>query len=113
MFDCVVRGRGTHGAEPHRGDDVIAAACRVVTALHELVGRTVSPAEPAVLSIGSFHGGSARNVLPERVEFSGILRTLKQETRVALKPRSADGDEHSRYPRAGAKCRSPEDIPPS
>lgn len=85
MFDCVVRGRGTHGAEPHRGDDVIAAACRVVTALHELVGRTVSPAEPAVLSIGSFHGGSARNVLPERVEFSGILRTLKQETRVALK----------------------------
>jgi amidohydrolase len=87
MFDCVVRGRGTHGAEPHNGDDVIAVACRVVSALHELVGRTVSPAEPAVLSIGSFHGGSARNVLPERVMFSGILRTLKQETRIALKAR--------------------------
>ncbi|MDK2959573.1 MAG: hypothetical protein PWP47_1617 [Synergistaceae bacterium] len=85
MFDCVVRGRGTHGAEPHRGDDVIAASCRVVTALHELVGRTVSPAEPAVLSIGSFHGGSARNVLPERAEFSGILRTFREETRIALK----------------------------
>jgi amidohydrolase len=60
MFDCVVRGRGTHGAEPHNGDDVIALACRVVGALHELVGRTVSPAEPAVLSVGSFHGGKAR-----------------------------------------------------
>jgi len=87
MFDCAVRGRGTHGAEPHNGDDVIALACRVVSALHELVGRTVSPAEPAVLSIGTFHGGSARNVLPERAEFSGILRTLKQETRIALKAR--------------------------
>ena len=87
MFDCVVRGRGTHGAEPHNGDDVIALACRVVGALHELVGRTVSPAEPAVLSVGSFHGGSARNVLPERVVFSGILRTMKQETRIALKAR--------------------------
>lgn len=87
MFDCVVRGRGTHGAEPHNGDDVIAIACRVVAALHELVGRTVSPAEPAVLSIGSFHGGNARNVLPERVEFSGILRTMKQDTRIALKAR--------------------------
>lgn len=85
MFDCSVRGRGTHGAEPHRGDDVIAIACRVVGALHELTGRTVSPTEPAVLSIGSFHSGDARNVLPERAEFSGILRTLREETRVSMK----------------------------
>jgi amidohydrolase len=85
MFDCSVRGRGSHGAEPHRGDDVIAIACRTVDALHQLVGRTVDPAEPAVISIGSFHAGTARNILPERAEFSGILRTLDPETRVALK----------------------------
>ncbi len=85
MFDCVVRGRGTHGAEPHRGDDVIAIACRAIDALHQLVGRVVDPAEPAVISIGSFHSGTARNILPERAEFSGILRTLDPETRVSLR----------------------------
>ena len=85
MFDCSVSGRGTHGAEPHRGDDVIAIACRVVGALHELTGRTVSPTEPVVLSIGAFHSGDARNVLPRRAEFSGILRTLNEETRISMK----------------------------
>ncbi len=87
MFDCVIRGRGAHGAEPHRGDDVIAIACRAVDALMQLVGRTVDPTEPAVLSIGSFHAGEARNALPERAEFSGILRTLDEETRISLRAR--------------------------
>lgn len=85
MFDCAVRGRGTHGAEPHRGDDVVAIACRTIDALLQLVGRVVDPAEPAVISIGSFHAGTARNILPERAEFSGILRTLDPETRVRLR----------------------------
>lgn len=85
MFDCVIRGRGTHGAEPHRGDDVIAIACRTVSALHELVGRTAPPAEPAVLSVGTFRAGTARNVLPDRAEFSGIFRTVTEETRLSLR----------------------------
>ena len=85
MFDCVIKGRGTHGAEPHRGDDVVAIACRTVDALMQLVGRTVDPAEAAVLSIGSLHAGSARNALPGRAEFSGILRTLNDDTRVSLR----------------------------
>ena len=85
MFDCAVRGRGTHGAEPHRGDDVVAIACRTIDALHQLVGRVVDPADPAVISIGSFHAGTARNILPERAEFSGILRTIDPETRVSLR----------------------------
>ncbi|MDD4021237.1 MAG: M20 family metallopeptidase [Synergistaceae bacterium] len=87
MFDCVIRGRGTHGAEPHNGDDVIAIACRVISALHELVGRTVPPSDAAVLSVGSFHAGSARNILPDRASFSGILRTLDEQARVSLKAR--------------------------
>lgn len=87
MFDCVIRGRGTHGAEPHRGEDVIATACRTITALHELVSRTVPPAEPAVLSVGTFSSGTARNVLPDRAEFSGIFRTVTEETRLSLRAR--------------------------
>ena len=85
MFDCVVRGRGTHGAEPHRGDDVIAIACRTISALHELTARIVPPVEPAVLSVGVFSGGTARNVLPDRAEFSGIFRTVTEETRLSLR----------------------------
>lgn len=85
MFDCAVTGKGTHGAEPHRGTDVIAISAQVICALHQLTGRTVSPTEPAVLSIGAFHAGTARNVLPERAEFSGIIRTLSQESRKGLK----------------------------
>ncbi len=85
MFDASVRGRGTHGAEPHRGDDVIALACRVIGALHELVGRTVSPTKGAVLSVGTFRAGQARNILPERADFSGILRTLDEDVRESLR----------------------------
>ncbi|NLK19375.1 MAG: amidohydrolase [Synergistaceae bacterium] len=85
MFDCVIKGRGAHGAEPHRGDDVIAIACRTVSALHELVGRVVPPAEPAVLSVGTLSAGTARNVLPDRAEFSGIFRTVTEETRLSLR----------------------------
>lgn len=85
MFDCIVQGAGAHGAEPQKGIDVVALSCRIVTALHHLVSRTVDPVEPAVLSVGSFHAGTARNILPERAEFSGILRTLDEKTRRNLK----------------------------
>ena len=85
MFDASIRGRGTHGAEPHRGHDVIALACRVISALHELVGRTVSPTKGAVLSVGTFRAGQARNILPERADFSGILRTLDGDVRESLR----------------------------
>ena len=85
MFDCFIRGRGTHGAEPHRGNDVIALSCQVIGALHELVGRTVSPTKGAVLSVGTFRAGQARNILPERADFSGILRTLDGDVRESLR----------------------------
>ena len=85
MFDCTVKGRGAHGAEPQNGTDVIALSCQVISALHHLVPRTTDPAEPVVLSVGTFRAGTARNILPERAEFSGILRTLDDGTRMSLK----------------------------
>lgn len=85
MFDCTVTGRGAHGAEPQNGTDVIALSCQVISALHHLVPRTTDPVEPALLSVGTFRAGTVRNVLPERAEFSGILRTLDDETRISLK----------------------------
>jgi len=71
-----VWGRGGHGALPHRTVDPILAACAVVVSLQSVVSRNVDPLEPAVVSFGTFHGGTANNVIPDKVELSGTVRTF-------------------------------------
>lgn len=80
-LDIALSGRGTHAAFPHLGDDPIAAAAQLVTALQTVVSRRLPPQEPAVVTIASIHGGTTRNVIPPRVELSGTIRTLSAETR--------------------------------
>ena len=84
-FTIVLRGRGTHGAKPHLGRDVIAAGSLLVMALQTVVSRRTMPGEPVVVTVGSFHGGTAGNVLPEEARLTGILRTpggdARQRTR--------------------------------
>jgi amidohydrolase len=84
-IDIVVHGRGAHAAYPHRGVDPIVAAAHVVAALQSVVSRRRDPAEPAVVTIGSFHAGTARNVIPDVAELKGTLRTLSEPQRVALR----------------------------
>ncbi|MBK8978022.1 MAG: amidohydrolase [Planctomycetes bacterium] len=74
-----VRGRGGHASEPQRCRDPIAAGARLVTALHTLVAREVGLAGGAVLSIGSFHAGTANNVIPDGAELRGTLRSVDVE----------------------------------
>ena len=81
MFDITVSGKGCHGAYPHEGIDALAAAGQVVCALQAVVSRGIDPLEPAVVSIGTIRGGSARNVVAESVRMEGILRTLSPEAR--------------------------------
>jgi amidohydrolase len=76
MFTLTVRGRGGHGAFPHRAVDAVQVAALVVTALHEIVSRRVPPLQPAVLSIGSIHGGTAPNVIAHEVTLTGTVRAL-------------------------------------
>jgi amidohydrolase len=82
-IDITVHGRGAHAAYPHRGIDPILAAAHVVTALQAVVSRFRDPAEPAVVTIGSFHAGTARNVIPDTAELRGTLRTLAERQRAA------------------------------
>ncbi len=84
-FAVTLRGRGTHGAKPHLGTDVIAAGAQVITALQTISSRRTSPAEPVVVTVGSFHSGEAGNVLPEEAKFTGILRTMGGEARERVK----------------------------
>ncbi len=74
-------GPGGHAAFPHTTADPIVAASQIVTALQSVISRRVSPTAPAVLSITTFHGGEADNVIPDRVTLTGTLRTVDRLTR--------------------------------
>lgn len=76
QFECVIRAAGGHGAYPHTGGDAVVAAAEVVQALQTVVSRRVDPLEPVVVSVGAIHGGTAFNVLADRVTLTGTVRTL-------------------------------------
>jgi amidohydrolase len=73
-FRAVIRGRGAHGAYPQKGVDPIHLAAHVILALHGIVSRRLNPFDPAVITVGTIHGGQATNVIPEEVELSGTIR---------------------------------------
>jgi amidohydrolase len=80
-WTCTVYGEGGHGAMPQRAVDPIVAASHIVTGLQTVVSRNVSPLETAVLTVGSFHGGDAFNVIPDRVDLKGTIRTYDPQIR--------------------------------
>ncbi len=80
-FYATVTGRGGHGAFPHDTVDPIYIAGHVILALHGIVSRRLHPSAPAVVSIGSIHGGQADNVIPEQVEMCGTIRFMEPEVR--------------------------------
>jgi amidohydrolase len=80
-FHATIIGQGGHGAMPHEAVDPVYIAGHVILALHGIVSRRLDPVEPAVVSIGSIHGGQADNVIPEQVEISGTLRFMEPQVR--------------------------------
>lgn len=80
-FTVVIKGKGGHAARPHQAIDAIATASLAINAIHEIVGRKIDPTENAVISIGKITGGAARNVVADRVEFEGTIRTIDANLR--------------------------------
>ena len=78
---AVIRGRGGHAAMPHDCVDPIPVSCEIVSALQAYIARRVPVSDPAVLSITKIEAGSAHNIVPDRVELLGTLRTLSERTR--------------------------------
>jgi amidohydrolase len=76
-----VRGTGGHGSAPHLARDPVMAACEMALSLQTYMTRSVDPLEPAVLTVGSFHAGTRRNVIPETATFDATVRTFSQEVR--------------------------------
>ena len=79
-----VEGRTAHGSAPHQGVDAILIAAQVVSGLQSIVSRTVAPLDAAVVTIGTIRGGYRYNVIADRVELEGTVRTLEPETQDAL-----------------------------
>lgn len=71
-----VRGRGGHAASPHLAADPIPAACEMVLALQTALSRSVDAFAPAVLTVGTFHAGTKRNIIPEVASFEATVRTV-------------------------------------
>ena len=83
MFTITVHGEGAHGAEREKGVDALAAAAQLTTRLLALPERF--PGERSVVTVGALHAGTAGNILADTAVLEGILRTLGQDTRAAMK----------------------------
>jgi amidohydrolase len=80
-IDIRLTGKGGHGAQPHHCIDPIVAGAYLVTQLQSIISRCIAPVESAVLTIGSFHAGTARNIIPEEAVLEGTLRTINSRVR--------------------------------
>ncbi len=76
-----IEGKGGHGAQPHLCVDPIIAGAHLVTQLQSIISRNISPLDSSVITIGSFHAGTASNIIPDIAEMKGTLRTLDPEVR--------------------------------
>jgi amidohydrolase len=83
-FYATIIGTGCHGAYPHRGVDTVFILGQVIQAIHGIVSRRIDPLKPAVISIGTVHGGQAHNVIPDSVEISGTIRSVEEKVRRQL-----------------------------
>ncbi len=79
--DITVRGVGGHGAYPHTTKDPIVLASEIVVALQTIVSREIQPGEPAVVTVGSIHGGTKHNIIPDEVKLQLTLRSYSDEVR--------------------------------
>lgn len=83
-FEAVIIGEGCHGASPHNGVDPIYIQAQVVNAIQGIRSRRIDPTQPAVITIGTVHGGSATNVIPNEVRLTGTIRSFSEEIRNQL-----------------------------
>ena len=90
----VVHGKAGHGAYPEASIDAIVCASQIVTALQTLVSRNLSPLSSAVLTFGVIEGGTAQNIICDKVTLRGTLRTANSEIRAMMEKRIAEVSEN-------------------
>ncbi|PMB27126.1 hydrolase [Fischerella thermalis CCMEE 5205] len=83
-LEIIIMGESGHGARPHEAIDAIWIASQVITTLQQAISRTQNPLRPVVLSIGKINGGRAPNIIADKVQLLGTVRSLHPETRANL-----------------------------
>ena len=86
-FTIQVQGKGCHGSAPQDGVDALTAAAHILIGLQEIHARELAPSQEAVLTIGTFQGGSAANAIADHAQLGGSIRTYDEEVRAYLKKR--------------------------
>jgi amidohydrolase len=86
-FAIVLTGKGGHGAMPHTAVDPIVGAAQLVTMLQTLASREIAPKDPVVVTVGSLHAGTTFNVIPDRAELAGTVRTYDESVRASMPQR--------------------------
>ena len=79
--DLTIYGKGGHGAAPQTTVDPIVLAARTILALQTIVSRENDPVDPAVITVGSIHGGNKHNIIPDEVKLQITVRSYKEEVR--------------------------------
>jgi hippurate hydrolase len=79
--DVTVRGIGGHGAYPHKNKDPIVLAAEIINAWQTIVSRENNPLDPIVITVGSIHGGTKNNIIPNEVKMQLTVRTYKPKVR--------------------------------
>jgi len=80
-LNVTIRGMGGHGASPQSTKDPVVMAAEFIVALQTIVSRETSPLDSAVVTVGSIHGGTKRNIIPDEVQLLMTVRTYKPEVR--------------------------------
>jgi amidohydrolase len=86
-FELNITGTGCHGGHPDEGVDTILVAASVIQALQSIVGRNLNPFHTGVVSVTRIHGGNTWNVIPDKVELEGTVRSMDKEDRVFIEKR--------------------------
>lgn len=94
IFEITLKGKGGHAGFPHESVDAIAMAGQVINSLQFIVSREISPLEPAVISVGTIHGGFKSNVIASEVTMTGTIRTQSQKTMEIIASRMRSVLEH-------------------
>jgi amidohydrolase len=82
--DVKIRGVGGHGAKPESTKDPVVIAAEIVLALQTISSREISPLDPVVVTVGSIHGGSKHNIIPDEVNLQITVRAYKEEVRLKI-----------------------------
>lgn len=86
-FNLTLKGKSSHGAQPHHGNDAILAASHLINQYHTIISRNINPLEPCVLTVGTIEGGEARNIIASKVSVKGTVRAFNDDVYELIKSR--------------------------